>query len=698
VSSTAIVSGSKILPSERFCDVATGAGVSGLGITLGTALALAGCGAGASASSPGNSLSATVTIILSPSTAAVAASTQTQQFALTVVGNTTDLAVNWSVDGLMGGSSAVGTISPGGLYAPPSAGGVHTVAATSVADSSASASATVAVTDLLGVFTYHNNLARDGTNPQEYALAPSNVNTTTFGKLFPCHVDGAVYGQPLWVPGLSIGGGIHNVIFVATQHDTVFAFDADANPCVQYWRVNLLDTLHGGTSGETSIFWNDLGCQCGVGDIYPEAGVTGTPVIDPASNTIYLVSASQNSSLGAFYQRLHALDLIGGNESFNAPVNIAASVLGTGDGGNSVVFNAQIENQRPALALAGGAVYVGWSAHEDAGPWHGWLIGYNASNVQQQVAVFNTSPNGGAGGIWAGGGAPSVDSDGNIYLSTGNGVFDANTTSLPDNDYGDSILKLFPFSGNTLNGSNLNLVDWFTPDNQSCLANSDTDLGAGAAVLLPDQPSGPVLHLLAQMGKEGVVYLIDRDNLGHLQLNSCDGTNSQIAQTFVGSPSGFYGTPAFWQNSLYFAGSLDGGPGDYLKQFSFNSVTGQFNPVPASQSTQYYNFPGVSPSVSSQGASNGIVWAVDSSAYGYANQNADAADCFQAPLPASCSGPTVLHAYDAGNLAVEYWNSSMAANRRDQAGNAVKFVPPTIANGKVYVSTSTEIDVYGLSQ
>ena len=651
-----------------------------------------------------------VTVSLSPKQAAVAATSQTQQFTATVTGNTSNLGVTWSVDGTAGGSATAGTISASGLYTPPATGGIHTITATSVANSADSASVTVAVTDLAGVFTHHNDLSRDGTNTQEYALTPSNVNTTTFGKLFSCATaasseaqagQGAVFTQPLWAPGLNIGGGTHNVIFVATQHETVFAFDADAIPCVQYWQVNLLDTLHGGTSGESPVFWNHVGY--GYGDIYPEIGVTGTPVIDPTSNTIYLVSTSQTAPQGAFYQRLHALDLASGNEKSSAPVNIAASVPGNGDGssGGMVSFSAQMENQRPGLALAAGTVYVGWAAHEDASPWHGWLMGYSASNVQQQVAVFNTSPNGGASGIWAAGGAPAVDSDGNIYVSTGNGVFDANMTSMPDTDYGDSVLKLIPFSGSTSNGVNLNLVDWFTPDDQFCLNNGDKDLGAGDPVLLPDQTAGPVLHLLVQIGKEGVVYVINRDDMGHFsgQASSCQGANSQIVQTFIGSPAGFYGTPAFWQNGLYFAGSLDStGSGDYLKLFSFNPSTGQFDTAFASQSAHFYNFPGASPSVSSQGASNGIVWAIDASAYGYANPNVNggATNCSQAPMPVSCAGPAVLHAYNAANLVDEYWNSSMAANNRDQAGNAVKFVPPAIANGKVYVSTRTEIDVYGL--
>jgi hypothetical protein len=636
-------------------------------------------------------------VSVTPALAAVVVSTQSQQFTAWVAGGS---SVTWSVDNVSGGNTTVGIISASGLYTPPATAGTHTVTATSVANSANTATASVAVTDLAGVFTHHNDVARDGVNAQEYGLSPSSVSVTTFGKLFSCAVDGATYTQPLWVPSLNIGGGIHNVIFVATQHDTVFAFDADASPCVQYWQgsgtlgeVNLLDTLHGGTAGETPVPWDNLGCQCGIGDIYPEVGVTSTPVIDPTTNTMYLVSTSQNGT--TFYQRLHALDLATGSEKFSAPVGVAASVPGNGDGstGGMVSFSAQMENQRPSLALAGGVVYIGWSSHEDASPWHGWLIGYSASNVQQQTAIFNASPNGGAAGIWASGGAPAVDTDGNIYVSTGNGLFDANNSTMPDNDYGDSVLKLIPASGTTANGENLNLVDWFTPDNQSYLSNNDIDLGSGDPILLPDQTSGPVLHLAVAIGKQGIVYLIDRDNMGHYQPSS-----NQVVQSFTGSPSGFYGTPAFWQNNLYFAGSLDNtGSGDYLKLFSFNPTTGQFDASPSSQSSHYYNFPGATPTVSSQGAANGLVWAIDASTYGYANPNAGGTNCFQVPVPTICSGRAVLHAYDAGNLMMEYWNSSMAANNRDQAGNAVKFVPPTVANGKVYVSTRSEIDVYGLS-
>jgi hypothetical protein len=603
-----------------------------------------------------------VPVSISPRTAAIAI-TQTQPFNAWVTGGA---AINWSVDGIQGGNGAVGQISSEGLYTPPSTGSSHTVTATSSANSADSASASIAVTDLAGVFTYHNDLSRDGANTQEYALNPSNVNINSFGKLFSCPVDGATYTQALWVPRLNIGGGVHNVILVATQHDSVFAFDADANPCVQYWQVNLLDSLHGGAAGETTVPWeigNVYQVGYGDGDIQPEIGVTGTPVIDPASNTIYVVSKSEKTSTTTFYQRLHALDLATGDEKFNAPILITASVPGVGDGGLMVTFDPQNENQRSALALAGGVVYLSWAAHEDKTPYHGWLIGYSAANVQTQVSVYNTTPNGGLGGIWAAGGAPAVDSSGAVYVATGNGVFDANNTMVPNNDFGDSVLRLDPSTG-------LSLTDYFTPDDQQMLASNDTDVGAGGVVLLPDQTSGPLPHLLTEVGKEGVVYLIDRDNMGHFQANN----NNQIVQSF--SASGLWGTPAFWQNGLYFAGS-----GASLKQFTFDPVAQQFNPVPASQSTEFFNYPGASPSVSSQAASNGLAWAIDASQYG---------------PPAPGPSPAILHAYDATNLAVEYWNSSMAGNNRDAAGGAVKFVPPTIANGRVYVSTRTEVDVYGL--
>ncbi len=450
------------------------------------------------------------------------------------------------------------------------------------------------------------------------------------------------------------------------------------------------------------------------GDVYPEVGVTGTPVIDPSNNTIFMVSASEipgpnsgNCPLPAgnfFFHRLHALDITTGNEKFNGPATIMATVPGTGDGssGGMLSFTSQLHHNRSGLALAGQTVYVPFAAHEDATPYHGWLFGYSTSDLTVPPSVFNTSPNGLNGadsGIWGAGGAPAVDSSGDIYVATGNGVFDQGSGMPMEDDYGDSVLRLHPFSGSTPNGVNLEVGGWFTPDTENSLEQSDADLGSGAPLLLPDQTVGPT-HLLIQLGKDGVIYLIDRDHMGKFQPSN----NSQIVQYFQ-AIGGFWGTPAFWQNNLYFAGAY-AGQTDNLKQFSFDPTTGLFcspqpcNPSPASQSTLAFGFPGVSPSVSSQGTSNGIVWAIDAGLYGYASPNSGNVSsnyCYSAPaaVPAACTGPAVLHAYNPTNLQVEYWNSSIAG-LRDQAGSAVKFVPPTIANGKVYVSTRTEIDVYGL--
>jgi hypothetical protein len=627
-------------------------------------------------------------VTVSPARAAVVITTQTQQFTASVNGAT------WSVDNIVGGNSTVGIITASGLYTPPAKAGTHTITASS---GGLSGSATIYVTDLKGIFTYHNDNARDGINTREFALSSSTVATSTFGKLFSCAVDGAVYAQPLWMRGVSIAGGTHNVIVVATQHDSVYVFDADAKPCVTYWHVSLLDTLHGGTPGEAPVTWNDVG-YC-YGDIYPEVGVTGTPVIDATTKTIYVVSASESNAKnsgncigasGNFYHRLHALDVATGSEKYNAPVTIAASIPGTGDGSvnGMVSFDSQHHHHRSGLAEAGGRIYVAFAAHEDATPYHGWLIAYKATNVQQQMAVFNTTPNGinGAdGGIWAGGGAPPIDSGGDVYISTGNGVFDE-LPPPPNDDYGDSILRLHYVRGSTLNGLNLSISGYFTPYDQLALSQSDSDLGSGGVVLLPPQTGSGPKYLLTEVGKEGVVYLIDRSNMG--QYNSSN--NSQIVQSFNGPAYGLWGVPAFWHNNLYVGGQYDA-----IRQFTFNPMTELFNTTVASQTPSSFGYPGAVPSVSSQTSSHGIVWATDSSLYGYANPNTGS-NCSVSPLPAACSGPAILHAYNATNLAQEYWNSTQAANNRDRAGNAVKFVPPTIANGKVYVGTRTEVDVYGL--
>jgi len=613
--------------------------------------------------------SGNISVTISPKRGGLTLS-QTMPFTATVTNDVGNAGVTWS----MSSGSLTTQSTSAATYMAPNSAGVVTVTATSVADGSQSASATIGVTDLAGVFTYHNDLSRDGVNAQEYALTTANVATATFGKLFSCATDGAMYAQPLWVANLPMQSGTHNVIFEATTHDTVFAFDADANPCVKYWSTSLLG------SGETWVSNSDVG----TGNIQPDVGVIGTPVIDAATNTIYVVSKSKTSGSSctpatSCFQRLHALSLIDGSEKFGGPTNISAaiSVPGTGDGssGGNVTFNTLRENQRPGLVLSGGVVYVTWASHGDNGPYHGWVIGYNKSTLAL-VATFNCNPNGSDAGIWMGGGAPSADSSGNLYFLTGNGTFDVNTGG---SDYGDSTVKLSTSGG-------LSVAGYFTPADQQNLENGDTDHGSGGAAILVDQPaSAPVQHLMIGGGKEGNMFLLNRDNMGGYGANFTPNDSNVVQKFSVGN--GIFSTAAFFNNGLYVAGA-----GGHLNVFAFNTTTGQFNAAQTSQSPTSFGFPGATPSISAQGTANGIAWALNNNAYCTAQSSA--------------CGPTVLHAYDATNLATELWNSSLSAG--DAAGNAVKFTVPTVANGKVYLGTRGndtgnggttvpgEVDVYGL--
>ena len=628
------------------------------------------CGNGGSNNPPPPQIS----VSIHPQGASVVAGSQQQQFTANVTNDSQSKGVTWAVDGVTGGNAAVGSISASGLYVPPNSAGSHTVTASSIADATKSASAPVGVTDLPGILTYHYDAARDGVNAREFALSPSTVTPAKFGLIFSCPVDGAIYAEPLWMPSLIVNGSQHNVVFVATQHDSLYAFDADTQPCQQLWHINLIDGNHGGTAGEAPLFWQDVG-NC-YGDIQPEVGVTGTPVIDSATNTLYIVSKSEiqvaapvcpasSASGNSFFQRLHAIDVSTGNEMPNSPVNIGASVAGVGDGssGGVLSFNSQSQGERPGLAMENnvpiaGALYtvvlVSWASHEDAFPYHGWIIGYNAANVQQRLEVFNTTPNGGLGGIWMAGDAPAVDANNNIYVATGNGTFDAD---MGGSDYGDSVLKLGTAAG-------LSVSDYFTPNNQATLNLYDADLGSGGVVLLPDQTVGPP-HLLVQGGKQGLIYLIDRNSMGHYQPNV-----DNIVQEFQ-ADNGSWTTVAFWQNQLYVAGG--GSSCDNLKSFFFTAGTG-FNTAPSSASAHCFPFPGATPVVSSAGNSNGVVWLADASCYG---------------PPNGCSGAATLLAYDATNLSTQLWSTSTP-------GAAVKFSVPTVANGKVYLGTRTELDVYGL--
>jgi hypothetical protein len=631
----------------------------------------------------GTSSVATATVTISNGTMSVSPKMtaitqwQTQQFTATVPGGG---AATWSVDGIAGGNTTVGTLGSSGLYTPGTAVGAHTAVATSVANSSQSGSAVVAVTDLAGMYTYHNDLARDGANLHEYALTAVNVNTTSFGKLFSCTADGAIYTQPLWVANVTVNGAKHNVVFVATQHDGLFAFDADASPCVTLWSVSLIDAGHGGSAGETTVPAGTAGFIVGggYGDITPEVGVTGTPVIDPSSGTLYVVSKSVNAAHTVFYQRLHAIDVTTGSEKTGSPVAIAATYPGSGDGGTTVTFSPRLGLQRCGLSLVNGVVSIPWASHEDDGAYYGWITGYTYNGTFTQSSVLNVTPNGTLGGIWMSGGAMAADSNNYLYVLTGNGTFDASNPSAPNNDYGDSLLRL--------TGS-LAVSQYFTPSNQLSLEQTDKDFGAGGAAVLADLPAGsPHTHLVMGGGKDGSLYVLDRDLLGGLETS----TNVPVQKLLLGH--GIFATGAFWNNNFYIASA-----GGALSTYSLNASTAQFGTSPAAASPTLYKWPGGTPSVSAAGAQNGIVWILDTNPY-CTNQS-------------TACGPAVLHAYNAvnaTNVMTELWNSAMVST--DAAGNAVKFAVPTIANGKVYVGTrgnniggnygsttvSGQLDVYGL--
>jgi hypothetical protein len=409
----------------------------------------------------------------------------------------------------------------------------------------------------------------------------------------------------------------------------------------------------------------------GYGDIQPEVGVLGTPVIDASTNTLYAVSKSMTTSGPNFYQRLHALDLTTGNEKFSGPETIAATYPSSG---GTTSFSARQENQRAGLALINGVVYIAWASHEDFPTYYGWVIGYSASNVTQQTAVINVSPNNGYAGIWMSGGAPAADSSGNLYLITGNGQFDVTNTSGPTNDYGDSFLKL---------SGSLSVLQYFTPSDQATDNTSDQDFGSGGATVLVDLPANGTnpTHLVLGGGKDHNLYVLNRDALG--------GLGDSNAWQVVTLPGGLFSTGAFWNSTYYVASTKNA-----LQGYALDPNTAKLSLVPNATSTAF-GWPGATPSVSSMpDNSNGIVWALETHNY----CTAQASQCTAA----------ILHAYDASNLSTELWNSGQGTN--NAPGYAVKFTVPTVANGKVYVgtrgnntggadsSTSTpgELDVYGL--
>lgn len=501
----------------------------------------------------------------------------------------------------------------------------------------------VLVSAQVSVLTQHNDNLRTGGNTGETTLNTTNVNVATFGKLFSLPVDGFIFAQPLYVPAVSIGGGVHNVVYVATAHDSVYAFDADTG--TQYWKTSL------GTAVPSSVI--------GTPNIQVEVGIISTPVIDPATNSIYVVAKTYENSVQIF--RLHALNLVSGSEQSGSPVLISAESSGTGDANVNglITFAASKENQRAAVTLVNGVLYLAFASHEDHDPYHGWVLAYSESPLQQ-VAVYNVTPNGGRGAIWQGGDGLVADMNGFIYAETGNSTQSEENSA---DDYGESFIKL------GLSGATLSLLDYFKANNYDSLNAGDVDLGSGGPIGIPGTT------LLVGGGKQGFMYLVNTTNMGQLNLS-----RDSVVQEWQ-ADNGVWGSPVFWNSTtpaLYVWAQ-----NDTLNAYSYNPVTGLFATAPGSRST-FSSSTGtgcIGLSVSSNGsvAGSGILWAEI--------PNGD---------PDHSTVPGTLYAFDATNVASQLWNSRQNA-ARDDFGNFGKFVAPTVVNGKVYVGTdSGQVCVYGV--
>jgi FG-GAP-like repeat/Abnormal spindle-like microcephaly-assoc'd, ASPM-SPD-2-Hydin/FG-GAP repeat/PQQ enzyme repeat len=496
----------------------------------------------------------------------------------------------------------------------------------------------------VSVLTYHNDNARTGQNLNETVLTPGNVDQNSFGQLFTANVDGYVVAQPLYLQNVSIPNlGVHNVVYVETMHDSIYAFDADTGALL--WQVSFINP----GAGVTTVPVSETGCA-GVTH-FTEHGVVGTAVIDPNSGTLYLVAKTEEN--GAYVQRLHALDVGSGQEKFGGPVVISASFPGTGDGGNTVTFDPLRQMSRPGALQLGSTIFLAFGSngcklvHN-----HGWVLAYDAGTLEQ-LGVFNTTPNDNNGGIWQGGSGPAADSNGNIYFETADAVFDANTGGA---DYGDSILNL------NWNAGGLSLSDYFTPLNQVNYDTQDLDVGSVGPVVLPDQP-GSFPHLLVGSGKDATIYVINRDYMG-----GYNPVQDQIVQE-LSSPfnaSTRFQAPTYWNGTVYFEQIQ-------APVAAYSLSNGTLSTLPVSQTQVTYQRANAA-SVSANGATNGILWVVTLN---------------------SSAGTATLHAFDATNLATEFYNSDQAG-ARDTLSPTVHFATPTIANGKVYLGTQTQFVAYGL--
>ena len=501
------------------------------------------------------------------------------------------------------------------------------------------------------VLTFHNDNARTGLYPVETALTPKNVRSPDFGKLAFFTVDGKVDAQPLYLANVTIPGkGAHSVLYVATEHGSVYAFDALSGEYL--WNVSVYGP------GESAS--DTRGCVEAVG---PEIGITATPVIDRTqgpNGAIYVVAMSKDTS-GAHFQKIHALDLATGEELFNGPTKITASYPGSGDNsiGGSVVFDPAQYKDRAALLLVNGVVYTSWASHCDQRPYTGWIIGFDAATLAQS-SVLNVTPNGNGGAVWMSGSGPAADTQGNIYLLDGNGTFDTTFDSRgfpSQGNFGNGFLKLSSQSGT------LAVTDYFEMTDQQAQNDADRDLGSGGAMLLPDQvdAAGKTWHLAIGAGKASHLYLVDRDSLGKFNPSS-DASYQHETTLFSGR---VYSTPAYVNGTVYF-----GVEGEQIKAFKMQNA--RFPSAPSSTTSAIFHYPGATPSISSNGDKDAILWAVENG--------------FSA----------TLHAYDASDLSKELYNSNQAPFFQDQVGPGNKFITPTIANGRVYVGTTYGVTVYGL--
>jgi hypothetical protein len=496
------------------------------------------------------------------------------------------------------------------------------------------------------VATYRDDVARTGANSTESVLTPANVNSSSFGLLRILAVDGKVDAQPLYLSQLAIGGATHDVVFVTTENDSVYAFDPQTGATL--WHVSLLG------SGETTS--DDRGCD----QITPEIGVTSTPVIDRSAGpngAIFVVAMSKDGSSN-YYQRLHGLDITTGAELFNGPVTVNPTYSSAA--GGQETFSPGQYAERAALLLENGTIYTSWTSHCDTPPYSGWIVGYSESTLAQ-TAVLNIAADSDEGpSIWMSGGGLAADTTGNIYLLSANGDFETtlNSAGLPQyGDYGNSFLKL------STAGGGLTVADYFAPFNEVAESAADEDLGSGGVMLLPDltDSGGVVRDLVVGGGKDGNIYIVNRDNMGKFSSSS----NADWQELDGALAGGIFTTPAYLNGTIYYGGI--GGP---LEAFS---VTGaELSDQPVSQTSTEFSYPGASPAVSANGTSDGVVWAAE---------NTD---------------PAVLHAYDATNLANELYNSDQAPNGRDNFGSGNKFITPTVADGMVFVGTTSGVAVFGL--